>query len=99
MQDLNALLTENYVVLFMKGSSAYPTCGLSCMVYDLLRKCRLKFITVNLSANPHIYVYLKERYPAASVPYLYVGGRFVGGYDKIMSLFRSGKLKALCHTL
>ncbi len=98
MQNLSVLLTENYVVLFMKGDSSYPICGLSSTVYELLKKCKLKFITVNLLANPHIHIYMKEKHPTASVPYLYVGGRFVGGYDKVLQLFRTGKLKALCHS-
>ncbi|MDR2107029.1 MAG: hypothetical protein LBO73_00680 [Holosporaceae bacterium] len=85
------LVRSHPTVLFIRGTLSFPLCGLCGNVCLLLKKNRINFKTENLSENPQLYTYLREKHPLFSVPYLYTNGRFFGGYDEIMAAFNGGE--------
>ena len=91
--DLESFLKNHRVVLFMKGCSNFPVCGLSCTACYVLKKCNLKFSSVDLLVNPGLHLFLREKHVPIAAPYLYIAGEFVGGYEKIISLYHSGQLQ------
>jgi monothiol glutaredoxin len=76
----------------MKGTPSFPLCGLSGEVCFILKKSQLVFKAEDLLQDPELYIFLREKNSPSSVPYLYVDGKFIGGYDEILSLFNDGKL-------
>lgn len=88
------LIKQNRAVLFMKGSASFPVCGMSSTVRFIMKKCEPECSTVDLLRDPSLYAYLREKHVPISAPYLYVNGKFVGGYDKVIELFHSGKLQS-----
>ena len=88
-------VTENPVVLFMKGSPVFPQCGFSAAVVQILSHLRVKFKGVDVLADPGIRQGIKEYSNWPTIPQLYVKGEFIGGCDIIREMFETGELQQL----
>jgi monothiol glutaredoxin len=87
-------VTQNKVVLYMKGSPDFPQCGFSANAVSILRACGVeKFHTVNVLEEPEIRQGIKEFANWPTIPQLYVNGEFVGGSDIMIEMHKSGELK------
>ena len=87
-------ITENKVVLFMKGTPEFPQCGFSGQVVQILDYLGAPFKGVNVLADPEIRQGVKEYANWPTIPQLYVSGEFVGGCDIVREMFQSGELAA-----
>jgi len=89
-------VSENRVVLYMKGTPDFPQCGFSANAVGILRACGVDHIfTVNVLENPDIRQGIKEYANWPTIPQLYVNGEFVGGSDILTEMYKSGELKKL----
>ena len=88
-------ITENPVVLYMKGTPAFPQCGFSARVVQILSHVGVPFKGVNVLADPELREGIKAFTNWPTIPQLYVKGEFVGGCDIIMEMFQNGELTAL----
>ena len=89
-------VSENRVVLYMKGTPDFPQCGFSANAVGILRACGVSEIfTVNVLENPDIRQGIKDYANWPTIPQLYVKGEFVGGSDIVTEMYRSGELKRL----
>jgi len=97
IQDvIKGQVTQNRVVLYMKGTPDFPQCGFSANAVGILRACGInELYTVNVLENPEIRQGIKEYANWPTIPQLYVGGEFVGGSDIMVEMFKSGELKKL----
>ena len=96
--ELKQIVDRNQVVLFMKGDRRFPICGLSADVCFMLKRCNLRFSAVNLLMNPNLALFLRLKHEPILAPYLYAGGKFVGGYETISTMFDSGLLNSIVQT-
>ncbi len=88
-------ITENDVVLFMKGTKSMPQCGFSSRVAGVLNYMGIEFADVNVLADEEIRQGIKEFSDWPTIPQLYVKGEFVGGCDIITEMTLSGELDTL----
>ena len=89
-------VTDNPVVLFMKGTAQFPQCGFSGRAIQLLKQAGVKnLITVNVLEDEAVRQGIKEFANWPTIPQLYVNGQFVGGSDIMMEMFESGELQTL----
>jgi monothiol glutaredoxin len=88
-------VTENPVVLFMKGVPEEPRCGFSGVVVQILDHLGADFVGVDVLQNDAIRDGIKTYSDWPTIPQLYVKGEFVGGADIIREMFQSGELKTL----
>ncbi|MFA7429969.1 MAG: Grx4 family monothiol glutaredoxin [Rhodospirillaceae bacterium] len=88
-------LDENPVVLFMKGTPAFPQCGFSSAVVQVLTQLGVKFKGINVLENDEIRQGIKEFASWPTIPQLYVKGEFVGGCDIVREMAASGELAQL----
>ena len=88
-------VTDNPVVLFMKGTAMFPQCGFSARVVQILSHMQVKFKGVNVLEDPAIRDGIKAYTNWPTNPQLYVGGEFVGGCDIVTEMFQSGELETL----
>ena len=89
-------VTNNRVVLYMKGSPDFPQCGFSANAVGILRACGVEdFYTVNVLENLDIRQGIKEYANWPTIPQLYVHGEFVGGSDIIMGMYQNGELQKI----
>lgn len=89
---IKSQLTENAVILYMKGTPAFPQCGFSARAVQLLQHCEAPFAHVNILEDPELRDSLKEYSHWPTYPQLYIGGELVGGCDIMMDLFQKGEL-------
>ncbi len=88
-------VTQNDVVLFMKGTKMMPQCGFSSRVAGVLNYMGVEFADVNVLADADIRQGIKDFSDWPTIPQLYVKGEFVGGCDIITEMTLSGELDAL----
>jgi monothiol glutaredoxin len=86
-------ITENPVLLFMKGTPVFPQCGFSARVVQILTTLGVKFKGVDVLADPDIRQGIKDFSNWPTIPQLYVKGEFVGGCDIVSEMFDNGELK------
>jgi monothiol glutaredoxin len=88
-------VSENEIVLFMKGTTDFPQCGFSAMVVGILQTMGLKFKDINVLADSELRQGIKEFSDWPTIPQLYVSGEFVGGCDIVRELYESGELNKI----
>ncbi|MDX1590045.1 MAG: Grx4 family monothiol glutaredoxin [Oleiphilaceae bacterium] len=88
-------LTENPILLYMKGTPQAPQCGFSAKTVQALMACGQKFAFVNILDNQELREALKSYSNWPTYPQLYVNGELVGGCDIIMEMYESGELEEL----
>ena len=90
-------ITSNDVVLFMKGTKAFPQCGFSGRVTQILNHMGVPFRDINVLEDQAIREGIKQFTNWPTIPQLYVKGEFVGGADIITEMYQSGELEELVH--
>ncbi|MGC8202790.1 Grx4 family monothiol glutaredoxin [Aliiroseovarius sp. PTFE2010] len=88
-------ITNNDVVLYMKGTKMMPQCGFSSRVAGVLNFMGVEFTDVNVLADEDIRQGIKDFSDWPTIPQLYVKGEFVGGCDIITEMTLSGELDQL----
>ena len=89
-------ISENDVVLYMKGTKQMPQCGFSATVVEVLKRSGVEnFKDVNVLADQEIREGIKEFTNWPTIPQLYIKGEFVGGCDIIREMYQSGELAEL----
>ena len=97
-EQIDSLVKQNPVVLFMKGTASFPQCGFSGRAVQILKACGVdaKAIkTVNVLDEPEIREAIKTYSNWPTIPQLYLAGEFIGGSDIMMEMYESGELKKL----
>jgi monothiol glutaredoxin len=89
---LKTLIEGTNVILFMKGTKAFPQCGFSNAVVQILKKEGVEFDTVNVLADADIRQGIKDYSNWPTLPQLYIKGKFVGGCDIVSEMHASGEL-------
>jgi monothiol glutaredoxin len=89
-------VSENPVVLYMKGSAQFPQCGFSGRAVQILKACNVdKIMTVDVLQDAAIRQGIKEFSNWPTIPQLYVKGEFIGGSDIMSQMFENGELQTL----
>ena len=92
---IQSTITENDVVLYMKGTKDMPQCGFSSRVAGVLNYMGVDFADVNVLSDDDIRQGIKDFSDWPTIPQLYVKGEFVGGCDIITEMTLSGELDKL----
>lgn len=89
-------ISENDVVLFMKGTKKIPQCGFSGVVAQILERCGVKdYKDINVLADPAVREGIKQFSDWPTIPQLYIKGEFIGGCDIAREMYESGELQAI----
>jgi monothiol glutaredoxin len=92
-ERIEKLLTDNKVVLFMKGTPDAPMCGFSARASGILQHLDVQFTSVNILADGEIREGIKAYGNWPTIPQLYVSKNLVGGSDIMMEMLESGELE------
>ncbi|ELS00662.1 monothiol glutaredoxin, Grx4 family [Xenococcus sp. PCC 7305] len=92
---LDQLVTDNKVLIFMKGSKLMPQCGFSNNVVQIFNTLGVPFETVDVLADPEIRQGVKEYSNWPTIPQIYVNGEFLGGSDIAIEMYQSGELQEM----
>ncbi|MEJ0046207.1 MAG: Grx4 family monothiol glutaredoxin [Rhodospirillales bacterium] len=88
-------ITDNPVMLYMKGTAMFPQCGFSARVVQILNHLGVPFATANVLEDAALRDGIKQFSSWPTIPQLYVGGEFIGGCDIVTEMFQSGELETL----
>jgi monothiol glutaredoxin len=86
-------ISENPVILFMKGSPEAPACGFSARTVAILQSLGARFAAVDILPDPRIRQELSAISNWPTIPQLFVDGELVGGCDIISEMYQSGELQ------
>ena len=92
---IDAVVKNNAVVLFMKGTPLFPQCGFSSRAVAILEHLGAEFESVDVLQDQAVRQGIKEYSDWPTLPQLYVNGEFVGGSDIMMEMYESGELADL----
>ena len=94
-ENINNLIKQNNVCLFMKGTPDAPQCGFSMAVSNVLKHLNVKFMGVNVLEDENLRQGIKEFSDWPTIPQLYINEEFIGGCDIVKEMFEKGELKKL----
>jgi monothiol glutaredoxin len=98
VQRIQQDISDNDVVLYMKGTPVFPQCGFSAAVVQVLSDLGVKFKGIDVLTDPSLRQGIKEFSSWPTIPQLYVKGEFVGGCDIVREMASSGELRELLQT-
>ena len=90
---IEELISQNKVMLFIKGTKAFPQCGFSNTVVRLIEDCTDDFETFDVLSDETVREGIKEYSSWPTIPQIYLGGEFIGGADIAIEMHESGELK------
>ncbi|MGM0449662.1 MAG: Grx4 family monothiol glutaredoxin [Pseudomonadota bacterium] len=91
-------ISDNAILLYMKGTPQAPQCGFSAKTVQALMACGQRFAYVNILDNDELREGLKTYSNWPTYPQLYVNGELVGGCDIILEMHESGELQEVVNS-
>ncbi|MFK8040168.1 MAG: Grx4 family monothiol glutaredoxin [Rickettsiaceae bacterium] len=85
-------ISNNDIVLFMKGSQEMPMCGFSSSVVSILERLGVQFAAINVLEDQDLRQAIKDFTQWNTIPQLYFRGEFIGGCDIIQEMYHNGQL-------
>lgn len=95
VERIQKQISENPILLYMKGSPKLPSCGFSSQASQVLMSCGERFAYVDILQNADIRAELPNYANWPTFPQLWVDGELVGGCDIIVEMFQRGELQTL----
>lgn len=95
LDKIKQQIAENPILLFMKGSPKFPSCGFSAQASQALIACGEQFAFVDILQHPDIRAELPQYANWPTFPQLWINGELVGGSDIMLDMFQKGELKTL----
>jgi len=91
-EAIQEAISENPVILFMKGNPDQPACGFSARTVAMLQSLGTPFAAVDILPDPRIRQELSALSNWPTIPQLFVEGELVGGCDIVTEMYQSGEL-------
>ena len=95
LQTIDKEVKSNKVIIFMKGSKEAPECGFSAAVVDIFKMLNVPFETRNVLESNELREGVKKYSNWATIPQIFVNGKFIGGCDITREMFKTGELQKL----
>ncbi len=96
LANIKKTVTENPIVLYMKGTPQFPQCGFSGRAAQVLKSCGVaKYVAVNVLEDKEAWDYLKFYADFPTFPQLYIKGELIGGSDIMLAMAEQGELQKL----
>ncbi len=92
-ERIQKTIDDHDVVLFMKGDAAFPQCGFSSLVVQVLSQIGVPFKDINILEDNDLRQGIKDFSDWPTIPQLYIKGEFVGGSDIVREMYESGELQ------
>jgi len=92
-QQIEKLIAEHPVLLFMKGAPEQPRCGFSMRVVQVMEAMGVEYGAIDvLPALQPLREVTAEISDWQTFPQLYINGELVGGCDIVEEMFEAGEL-------
>lgn len=94
-ENIQKQISDNTILIYMKGTPQLPQCGFSAQTVQALMACGERFAFVNILDNPDIRSELPKIANWPTFPQLWVEGELVGGCDIVVEMHQGGELEPL----
>ncbi len=91
-EQIEKIIQQDQVVLFMKGTPQAPMCGFSSKTAGLLDSILNDYATVDVLQDQEIREGIKAYGNWPTIPQLYINGELVGGCDIVSAMYNSCEL-------
>ena len=88
-------VSENPILIYMKGTPQMPMCGFSSRTIEVLKSYGKEFAYVNIIADPEVHRTLPQFSNWPTFPQVFVGGELIGGCDITLEMHERGELEAV----
>jgi monothiol glutaredoxin len=95
IDKIKQTVTENPIVIFMKGTPDFPQCGFSMRTAEALKACNVEFAYVDVLSEPEVRSTLPAFSNWPTFPQVFINGELIGGCDITMDMFQKGELQTL----
>jgi monothiol glutaredoxin len=96
LEKIKKTVTENPIVLYMKGTPQFPQCGFSGRAAQVLKACGVeKYVAVDVLADQEVFDNLRFYADFPTFPQCYIKGELIGGSDIMLAMSESGELQKL----
>ena len=92
LNEIKKEISNNDIVLFMKGTPTFPQCGFSAHLISILAAEGVSYASHDVLQNDELRSNIKEYSNWPTIPQLYVKGEFIGGADIVHEMADSGEL-------
>ena len=98
LDEIKQEVSNNDIVLFMKGTPTFPQCGFSAHLISILTAEEVSFTSHDVLSDNALRSNIKEYSNWPTIPQLYVRGEFIGGADIVHEMYGSGELSRVLHS-
>lgn len=95
IKEIEREVTENPIVIYMKGTPSFPMCGFSAATIEVLNELGAPFKAIDILAEQDKREGVKAFTRWPTIPQVFIGGKFVGGCDIVRELHARGELARL----
>jgi monothiol glutaredoxin len=93
--ELDEIINNNQLVLFMKGTPEMPQCGFSNRASQVLKAIGIPFVSVNVLTDTRAIPSVCEWSDFPTMPQVFVNGELIGGSDLALEMYQSGELQEM----
>lgn len=95
ISKIDSDVKKNKIIVYLKGTKDEPQCGFSAAVVDVFKSLGVDFETRDVLEDNELREGVKKYSNWATIPQVFVGGKFVGGCDITRELYQTGELQKL----
>ncbi len=96
IKKVEETVTQNPVVIFMKGTPQFPQCGFSARACQVLQAAGVKnLVGIDVLSDDPLWDALEAFTKWPTVPQIFIKGKFVGGCDIISEMYENGELEQM----
>ena len=94
-EELQAIVDEHALVLFMKGTPNEPQCGFSNRAAQAMQSFGEPFAAVNILTDPRAIPSVCAWSDFPTMPQVFVQGELIGGSDIVLEMLQDGSLQEM----
>ena len=94
-EELQVIVDDNKLVLFMKGTPEQPQCGFSNRAATVLQQLGQPFVSVNILSDHRAIPSVCTWSDFPTMPQIFVHGELIGGSDIALEMYESGELQQM----
>ena len=94
-EELQSLVDDHPIVLFMKGSPNEPQCGFSNRAAQALQSLGEEFASVNVLSDARAIPSICRWADFPTMPQIYIHGELIGGSDITLEMLNDGSLREM----
>ena len=90
---IGKIISDDDVVLFMKGTPDFPQCGFSANVVGILNYFNINYKSYNVLEDNVLREGIKKFSNWPTVPQIYIKKEFIGGCDILREIAENGEIE------